>query len=71
MGARVSAKGVTKYDFGKSDPTKQTSSNTEAANTLASQADGVSYDTIPNRAKPGKTAGSKAKGGTRTKGGSV
>jgi hypothetical protein len=71
MGARVSAKGVTKFGFGKTDPTKQTSSNTEAATQLGQQSDGIGFDVIPNRAKPGKSAGSKAKGGTRTKGGSL
>jgi len=68
MGARVSAKGVTKFGFGKTDPTKRTSANTEAANTM-SGIDGIKapppardYPAVPRH---------KAKGATRTKGGAI
>lgn len=68
MGARVSAKGVTKFGFGKTDPAKQTSSNAEAA-ALIDTTKGVKQPAPKVSQKP--QGGSKVKGATRTKGGAI
>lgn len=68
MGKQVSAKGITPYAFGATDPAKQTSSNAEAA-ALIDGSKGVKVP-APNYPRPAQ-AGSKVKGATRTKGGAL
>ena len=70
MAARVSAKGVTKFDFAKSDPTKQTSSNKEAIAIERVAGAGMAAPP-PARQYPAGQGGKKAKGATRTKGGAI
>lgn len=68
MGKQVSAKGITPYAFGATDPTKQTSSNAEAAALL----DGDKGVSVPAPTYPqARQAGSKVAGATRTKGGAI
>ena len=67
MGARVSAKGVTKFGFGATDPTKRTSQNGEAIKTKSK-----GKKTPPLSAKgTGRAIGKKAKGATKTDGGVI
>ena len=68
MGARVSAKGVTKFGFGATDPTKRTSQNTEAVSIRKS---GGTVNESLSPSGTGRKIGSKAKGATRTKGGKI
>ena len=68
MGKQVSAKGVTPYAFGATDPAKQTSSNAEAA-ALLDVDKGIKV-AAPAYSRPAQ-AGSKVKGATRTKGGAL
>lgn len=76
MGARVSAKGITKFGFGKTDPTKQTSSNDEAA-ALIDTSKGVRDNAAQHPVEghkgkaAGKSKGTKVSGATRTKGGAI
>lgn len=69
MGARVSAKGVTPYKFGATDPAKQTASNKEAIALEVIAGKGMAAPPKP-RAYPANQPGSKTKG-THLKGGSV
>lgn len=68
MGNRVSATGVTPYGFGATNPSDQTSQNAESA-ALIDVNKGVKVP-APSHSRPAQ-AGSKAKGATRTKGGSI
>lgn len=71
MGARVSAKGVTKYGFGRTDPTLVTAQEKEAA-AVKNAGNGMPAPPPPrDYPSQGATAGRKAKGATRTKGGAI
>lgn len=71
MGARVSAKGVTKYGFGASDPTVVTAQEAESAKVQA-KGKGMAAPP-PARDYPAGQGGRKvsSKGATKIKGGAI
>jgi hypothetical protein len=70
MGARVSAKGVTKFGFGATDPTKQTSLNGESSQLIDVNKGTHAPPQDPIKSN-GRAVGSKVKGATKTKGGAL
>jgi len=68
MAARVSATGITHHVY-DTEPYNDTSRNDESAKILGSTNDGVKAEPL-NYKRPAQ-AGSKAPGGTRTKGGAI
>lgn len=72
MGARVNAKGVTKFKFGQTVPgtgvTADSSSNAEAV-AIRAKGGTVNQSLSPNGV--GRKIGTPVKGATRTKGGKI